>query len=49
MSTITNNKKDISDNQNIHPLKRVTTVDKKMNQMRETLKKYPVPLELLEK
>lgn len=47
MSTITNNKKGISDNQKTQPHKRVATVEKKMNQMRETLKKYPIPLELI--
>lgn len=49
MSTITNNKKYISADQKIQPVKKVTTVEKKLNQMRETLKKYPIPLELLEK
>ncbi len=49
MSTITNNKKDISANQMTQAVKGVTTVDKKIIQMRETLNKYPVPQELLKK
>ncbi len=44
-----NNKNGNSDGQLVKTLKRVTTVEKKMAQMRDTLKKYPIPPDLLEK
>ncbi|WP_159466899.1 hypothetical protein [Dyadobacter sp. 3J3] len=48
MDAITNNK-DKSDNEKIQPEQRVTTVEKKMDQMKETLKKYPIPQDMIKK
>ena len=48
-TSIINNKNGVTNIQKIETVKRVTTVEKKINQMRDTLKKHPIPFDLLGK
>lgn len=49
MVTSTVNNKNVVTDQKIDGSKRITTPEKKMNQMRNTLKKHPIPFSLLKK
>ncbi|WP_170982692.1 hypothetical protein [Dyadobacter frigoris] len=47
--TVTKSKRSLSANQILKSAEQASTIEKKMAQMRETLKKHPLPSELLRK